>query len=99
MGPLRVNDRALMDVLKEHDITTTVMTSINRVRGYLDVFTLADSTTCDGNKIRQYFILGIKSDTKILWDWHEERPSSLDFSRWKWAMTLLVDEAKKCMHL
>ena len=34
MGPLRNNDRALMDVLKEHDINKTVMASINRVRGY-----------------------------------------------------------------
>ena len=95
MGPLRVNDRALMDILKEHDIPTAVSTSINRVRGYLEVFTLADITTGDGNKIRQCFQLGSKSDTKSLWDWHEERPSPLDFSRWKWAVTLLVDETKK----
>ena len=53
MGPLRVNNRALMDVLKEHDNTIAVMISINRVRGYLDVFTLADITTGDGNNIRQ----------------------------------------------
>ena len=95
MGPQRNNDRALMDIFKEHDINTTVMSSINRVRGYLEVFTLADITTGDGNKIRPCFLLGSKSDTNSLWDWHEERPSLLDISRWKWAMTLLVDETKK----
>ena len=85
-----------MDIFsKEHDITPTVMTSINRVRGYLEVFTLDDIATGDGTKIRPCFILGIKSDTKSLWDWHEERLSPLDISRWKWAMTLLVDETKK----
>ena len=68
MGPLRVHDRALVDVIKEHAITMTVMTSINRVRGYLEVFTLADITKGDGNKIRQCFLLGIKSDTNSLWD-------------------------------
>ena len=73
-----------MDILKEHDINTTVMASINRVRGYLEVFTLADITTGDGHKIRQCFLIGAKSDTNSLWDWHEEQPSPLDISRWKW---------------
>ena len=95
MGPLRVNDRALMDIFKEHNITTKESTSINKVRGYLEVFTLADITTGDGNKIRQCFKLGIKSDTKSLWDWHEERPSQLDLAEWKRAMTLLVDGTNK----
>ena len=96
MGPLRNNDRALMDILsKDHDITPTMMSSINRVRGYLEVFTLADIATGDGTKIRQCFIQGTKSDTTSLWEWHEERPSALDFTNWKWAMTLLIDETKK----
>ena len=85
-----------MDILsKDHDITPTMMSSINRVRGYLEVFTLADIATGDGAKIRQCFIQGTKSDTTSLWEWHEERPSALDFTNWKWAMTLLIDETKK----
>ena len=80
---------------KDHDIIPTMMTSINRVRGYLEVFTLADIATGDGTKIRQCFIQGTKCDTTSLWEWHEERPSALDFTNWKWAMTLLIDETKK----
>ena len=53
MGPLRINDKALMDIFyQEHDITTTVKISINKVRGYLEVFTLADIATDDGTRIR-----------------------------------------------
>ena len=66
MGPLRTNNRALMDIFREHDINATVMTSINRVRGFLEVFTLADITTGNGNKIRQCFLRGSKSDTNSL---------------------------------
>ena len=52
-GALRNNDKALMDILsQEHEITTTVKKSINRVWGYLEVFTLADIATGDGIKIR-----------------------------------------------
>ena len=80
MEPLRTHDKAIMDIFsKEHDITLTVMTSINRLRGYLEVFTLADIATGDSTKIRPCFILGIKSDTKSLWDWHEERLSHLKY--------------------
>lgn len=39
---------------QDHDITPTVKTSINRVRGYLEVFTLANIATDDGLTIRPY---------------------------------------------
>ena len=85
-----------MDIFsQEHDITTQAKTSINKVRGYLEVFTLSDIATGDGTKIRASFSLGLKSDTRSKWDWHKERPSALDISRWKGAMSLLVDETKK----
>ena len=81
MGSLRNNDKALMDILlQEHEITTTVKTSINRVRGYLEVFILADIATEYGIKISPCFVLGIKNDTKSMWDWQKERPSDLDIS-------------------
>ena len=36
MGPLRSNDRVLVDIFsQDFDIATPVMNSINRVRGYL----------------------------------------------------------------
>ena len=69
--------------------------SINKVRGYLEVFTLADISSGDGIKIRPCFALGLKGDTRSKRDWHEERPSALDFSRWKGAMPLLGDETNK----
>ena len=69
IGPLRVNDKALIDIFnQEHDITTAVKISINKVRGYLEVFTLADIATGDGTKIRPCFVSGLKSDTKSNWD-------------------------------
>ena len=71
MEPLKTYDKAIMDIFyKEHDITPKVMVYINRVPGYLEVFTLADIATGDGTKIRPCFILEIKSDTRFLWDSH-----------------------------
>ena len=90
------NDKSLMEIFtQEHDITTAVKTSINKVRGCLAVFTLAEIATGEGTKILPCFASGIKIDTKSNWDWHEERPSVLDSSRWKVAMLLLVDETAK----
>ena len=67
MGQLRNNDKALMDIFsQEHEIIPTVKTSINRVRGYLEVFTLADISTGDGINICPYFALGVKIDTKSM---------------------------------
>ena len=82
MGPLRTNDRTLIDIFSQYyDIATPVMTSIIRVRVYLEVFTLADIVTGDDTKIRFCFSSGAKNDTKSMWDWHEEIPSTQDFSR------------------
>ena len=95
LSPLRLHDRSLMDIFRiDHDLTPADRISINRVRCHLEVFSLADIATGDGSKIRLCYKLGLRSDTTSSWDWHEERPSSHDFSRWKWAMTLLVDETQ-----
>ena len=68
MSPLRNNDTVLMDILwQEYEITPAVKISINRVQGYLKVFTLADIATGDGIKILSCFVLGIKSDTQNKW--------------------------------
>ena len=82
MGLLRNNDNTLMDILsQEYKITPTAKTYVNRVRGYLEVFTLEGIATGDGIKICPCFALGVKSDTKSMLDWHEERTSALDISR------------------
>ena len=100
MGPLYINDEALMDIFyQEHGITTTVKKSINKVRGYLEVFTLADIATGDGTKMRPCFSLSLKSDTKSNLYWHEERPSALYISRWKGAISLIFDESKNLHEL
>lgn len=55
-GPLRFKDKVLMDVFtQDHDITTAFRTSINKVRGHLEIFNLADIATGDGTKIRPCF--------------------------------------------
>ena len=64
LGLLRTNDRALMDIISQyHNITDQEIISINRMRGYLQVFTLADIVTGDGYKIRSNYLIGVKSDT------------------------------------
>ena len=57
MGPSRLHDQALMDILKEdYDISTTVEESINRMRCYLEVFSLADITTGKGRHHKMFKI-------------------------------------------
>ena len=63
--PLRVNDKALMDIFtQDHYLTATVKMSINKARGCLEVVTLEDVSTSDCTKIRPCFSSGLKSDTK-----------------------------------
>ena len=67
ISPPRVNDKALVDSFtQEHDLTTAVKISINKVRGRLEVFTLADIVTGDGIKIRPYFASGLKVTPKVI---------------------------------
>ena len=73
MDPSRLHDRALMSILKEdHNISTAVEESINRMKCYLEVLSLADITTGGGTKIRPCLIYCIKGDTISSWDWAEE---------------------------
>ena len=96
LSPLRLHDRSLIDILRtDYDLTPADQISINRVRCYLEVFSLADIATGDGSRIRPCYKYGQRGDTISSWDWHEEQPSCHDFSRWKWALTLLVDQTQR----
>ena len=69
-----------MDIFRiEQNLTTADLISINRVRCYLEVFSLADIATGDGSKIRTCYKLGLHGDTTSSWDWHEEQPASHAF--------------------
>ena len=68
-----------MDILKEdYDISTTVEESINRMRCYLEVFSLAYITTRDGTEIRPCFKYSVKSEIVTSWEWAEEIPTRQD---------------------
>ena len=96
LSPLRLHDRSLMDILRtDYDLTPADQISINRVRCYLEVFSLADIATGDGSRIRPCYKYGQRGDTISSWDWHEEQPSRHDVSRWKWALTLLVNQTQR----
>ena len=95
-SPLWMYDRSLMDIFRiDHDLTLADLISINRIRYHLEVFSLADIATGDDSKIRPCYKFGLRGDTTSSWDWHEERPSHQDFSQWKWAMNILVDETQR----
>ena len=71
-----------MDVfIIDHDLTTADLISINRVRCYLKVFSLADIATGDGSKIRTCYKFGQRSNTTSSWDWHEEQLFHQDYFR------------------
>ena len=96
LSPFRRNDRALMDIFfQDHSLSSAILVSINRVRCYLEVFSLADIATGDGTRLRSCYSQGQRGDTHSQWDWHEERPSDRDFKRWRDALSLLFDETKR----
>lgn len=96
LSPLRSHDRTIMDIFfQDHSLPPNILVSINRVRCYLEVFSLANITTGDGNRIRSCYLQGNRGDTHSNWDWHEEKLSVRDFNRWRNSMSLLLDETKR----
>ena len=52
--PLCQHDVVLMDIFrKDHNIRPSILLSINRVRYYLEVYSLADIVTGDGTNIHK----------------------------------------------
>ena len=75
--PLQLHDRALMDIfIRTPNYNLSTLTSINRVRCYLQVFLVADIATGDGTKVRGNYSRGLLGDSLSIWDWHEEHPSA-----------------------
>ena len=96
LSPLRIHDRAITDIFfQDHSLPPNILVSINRVRCYLEVFSLADITTGDGTRIRSCYLQGNRGDTHSKSDWHEKQPSVRDFNRWRNSMPLLLDETKR----
>ena len=93
--PRWTHARVLMDMfMHNHDISSPLLVSINRVQCHFEVFFITNITTGDDTRIRENYKNGTLGDTSSTWDWYIEQPSSQDFTRWKWAMTLLVDETQ-----
>ena len=91
--PLRQHDQALMDIfINQHSLPTTILQSINRVRCYFKVFSLADIATGDGMRICNKYMHSTNNDMDSYWDWPMEQPSTKDYAHWKTAMALLLDE-------
>ena len=69
LSPFRRNDRALMDIFfQDHSLSSAILVSINRVRCYLEVFSLADIATGDGTRLRSCYSQGQRGDTHSQWD-------------------------------
>ena len=93
--PLRVNDRALMDIfMEDFDLTETTLKSINQVRCHYKVFSLADIATGDGLRIQGQYLRGFIGNVQSSWEWPLEQPSPRDFKSWREAMHALLDERK-----
>ena len=60
-SPFRRHDRALMDIfIQDYSFSPPFLISINRVRCFLEVFSVADIATGDGTRLRSCYSLGQK---------------------------------------
>ena len=66
-------------VIMPHYETKQIECSLNRVRCYLEVLTVADIATGDGSSICLHFLLGKKSNQPSKYTWPVEHPDIADF--------------------
>ena len=82
LRPKREGDRAIMEVASK--MQGINLKSINRVRMFQEIISIADITTADGKKIDDTFLQRAKvkeSRNNFLWP-HKHRVTSEDFRQW-----------------
>lgn len=92
-GIIREHDRAIMDCLMQREeLKETFLKSVNRVRCYTKLFSLADIVSGDGKKIRKTFMDKEIKPLESIWDWPTEKPSKKDFNNWRRAIIMLNND-------
>ena len=77
---LRQYDKFIMDKMIEYTNSNTILETINRVRLWMKIATLAEITTADGLRIERKFWIGEQNkETTILWP-HQTKPNHQAFS-------------------
>ena len=86
----REGDRSIMSTLTEVcKLSRKDQISVNRVRCFLQVITIADIATGCGTKIRKCYMMGTRPTTSS-YDWQLEQPCSQDFKLWRKCISCLV---------
>ena len=67
-----------------------MLKTLNRVRIYLQVISMADIVTGRGDEIRKLAMLGERDlNRKSIWEWPKECPSNLDIATWRLYMLII----------
>ena len=83
VSPLRQNDTFIMEKIIQYEKSTTILETINRVRLWLQVPTIAEITNAAGTQIeRQYWKGDKQNDTDILWPC-QSKPNEHAFKLWR----------------
>jgi hypothetical protein len=91
---LRVGDRALMEVICSTDLFTRAeWCSINRVRKFKGVHSLADITLCDGKTIDPWVYTRQPGDSSRVFS--VERPTTMDFRVFFRAVRMVTSESSQ----
>ena len=94
---LSQNDIFIMEKIIIHAKSKTTLETINRVRIWMKIATLAEITTADGMRIERKFWTGEQNkETTILWP-HQTKPDTHAFILWQrfLSKTLLLDSETK----
>ena len=80
----RINDKSIIETIKGMGhLPKKTLQAFNRVRCHLQVISLADIATGDGNTICRQFLDDNPYSWPSKWEWHRECPCSDDFKAWK----------------
>ena len=92
-------DRGIMDMCRASGITSPLQQlSINRVRCYLQVITMADIVSANGRRIRQDVLDGAHWARRSTYRWGKEQPTDLDWIEWKRALRIISNHNGALAH-
>ena len=80
LKPTRIGDIALIELFSQRGYSGNLLVTLNRVRKYYRVHSLADILLADGKTLNPQFLLRRQANSSRTFSW--EQPTTSDFEKW-----------------
>ena len=84
LKPTRIGDIALIELFSRRGYSGNLLVTLNRVRKYYRVHSLADILLADGKTLNPQFLLRRQANSTRTFSW--EQPTTSDFEKWNSAL-------------